>query len=134
GQGLPNGEVIFRSQQIEAEGENNEGDGSEGQIQGCDPLLKRNFQLQIYFCDPGQRFTKNDGVKANQNGEAKPKKQEKGDDIFRPPVPVFDHAVSMTEGPRDCADKHGAEINPGDDSHIRNPSARAGYNHAGERG
>ena len=43
GERLPNGEVIFRRQEIETEGENNEGNRSKWEIEGRDPFLERNL-------------------------------------------------------------------------------------------
>src|SRR5205814_1826903 len=79
------------------ERENDEGKRGEGKIEGDDPFLERDAQLEIDLGNAGQRFAKNGEIEGENDGDPEPEKQKERDDIFRPPVAILGHAVGVTE-------------------------------------
>ena len=87
--------------------------------------------MKIHFRDSGQRFAEDHGVKTKKDGDAEPEKEQKRNDVLRPPVAIFQHAVCFAQCSRDGRDKDCAEINSENDSGVCEQAARAGYDNAG---
>src|SRR5437660_791840 len=77
GQSLTDGQVIFGSEEIKRERENDQRHKGKGQIQRRNPCLQRKSQLKIDFCKTGQPFAEDDGVETEHDDNPKPKKHEK---------------------------------------------------------
>src|SRR4030095_12141710 len=98
-------------QEIKSQCKKDECQEDERQIQIRNPRLQWDRELKIDFCNAGEFFAVEAGVKGKQEDDAKPEEHEKRDDVFRPPMPIFTHAVSMAQCPGNSGDKASRKIN-----------------------
>ena len=111
GKGLPDRQIIFRRQQIQDERESDQRDQCQGEVQVSDPDLKRHLELKIDLSNAGEGLAKHHCVETNQDDNAKPKQQQKRNNILRPPIAWLGYAISVTERLGDCRDKNGSAVN-----------------------
>ena len=115
-QGLANGEVIFRRQEIKRERENDEREGGEREAERGHPALQGYAELKIYLRASGEGLAKNGDVEGEQDSDAKPEQKQQRNNVFAPPAASFGYSVGAAEGVRDGGNEHRAQINAEEDS------------------